>query len=166
MRVVYGNAMPPHGTCGPLIDRKPLILLYKIIFKHGPTWFIYRPLSFKRLIILNKIKIFRPIFRQITIGAQNRPIQRPAFWLAKIRIGWVDRPCVQYRGRALLSGHAGRLRSVGAPCWRSVGIDRLRALLAIDCGPGLASPDMLSERRHKRPCNVLRRRLWALRGID
>ena len=109
--------MPPHVTCPPSIDRKPLILLYKIIFKHGPTWFIYRPLSFKGLIILNKIKIFRPIFRQITIGAQNRPIKSPAFWLAKIRIGWVDRRCVQYRGTVVLSGHAGRLRSVGAPCW-------------------------------------------------
>jgi hypothetical protein len=119
--------MAPHGTCRPSIDRKPLILLYKIIFKHGPTWFIYRPLSFKRLIILNKIKIFRLIFRQITIGAQNRPIKRPAFWLAKIRIGWVDRRCVQYQGRALLSGHAGRLGLVG--CGRAG--DRLRARAGI-----------------------------------
>ena len=158
--------MAPHGTCRPSIDRKPLILLYKIIFKHGPTWFIYRPLSFKRLIILNKIKIFRLIFRQITIGAQNRPIKRPAFWLAKIRIGWVDRPCVQYQGRALLSGHAGRLRSVGAPCWRSVGIGWLRP-----CWRSVAGPC-----RHRMTCyqngatsgrvTCQGAGFWALRRID
>ena len=84
---------------------------------------------------LNKMKIFRPIFRQFSIGAQNRPIKSPAFWLAKIRIGWVDRRCVRYRGTVVLSGHAGRLRSVGAPCWRSVGIDWLRPCWRSIAGP-------------------------------
>ena len=112
--------MAPHGTCPPSKRRKLLILLSKITFKHGPTWFIYRPLWLNGLIILNKIKIIRPIVRHFQNGAQNRPIKSSAFRLANFRINWADRPCVQYRGTVVLSGHAGRLRSIGAMGFRSV----------------------------------------------
>jgi len=88
-----------------------LYLLYNYIYFTGPISVYYRPFGFNSLILLDKIKIFRRIFRRKTKSKEKRPANERVFLLAKFQIRrawWLyasfdlilcpDQPCRRFAG--------------------------------------------------------------------